>query len=189
MFHRYEDEFIKVLRSELAKQGLDLRDEDLGKIRLCVNEIKRRNIPIDKALETAKAIAQVIAERPYRQLTGGEINSLLSRIGSCKLVGYQLRRNETICCPIIVPKGFLAISIIMVSSSPGNISFFIKRIGEPVNTNAYYAEDIVLVGYFDTNGASWVQRLSPGIYLLEVHNYYNESVSVVLDVLTCVIND
>ncbi|MCG2870545.1 MAG: hypothetical protein L7H10_07330, partial [Vulcanisaeta sp.] len=65
----------------------------------------------------------------------------------------------------------------------------IKRIGEPIDKNAYYAEDIILVGYFDTNTATWNQRLSPGLYLVEVHNYYNEDVNVSVDVVTCIISD
>jgi len=186
MFHRSEDP-MKVVIDELAKQGVALNSEVLGKVQACFNEL-RRDIPPSKFHDVAKAMAPVIAERLRGHVPSGFEGSL-SIISSCRLIGYQLRRRESIYCPIIVPAGFTAVSIISVSSSPGNVFLFIKRIGESIDKNAYYAEDIILVGYFDTNTATWNQRLSPGLYLVEVHNYYNEDVNVSVDVVTCIISD
>jgi hypothetical protein len=188
MFHRSE-ELMRIIKNELTNQGIAPSDDILERIRVCIDELKRRNIPPDRFRDIARIIAQVIAEKPYRQIPSSGLEGFLSMISSCRLIGYQLRRNESIYCPIMVPAGFTAISMIGVSSTPGNISLFIKRIGEPIDKNAYYAEDIILVGYFDTNTATWNQRLSPGLYLVEVHNYYNEDVNVSVDVVTCIISD
>jgi len=178
---------MKFVVDELAKQGVALSSEDLERVQACSNELMR-DIPPGKFRDVAKAMAQVIAERLRGHMPSGFEGSL-SIISSCRLIGHQLRRRESIYCPIIVPAGFTAVSIINVSSSPGNVFLFIKRIGEPIDRNTYYAEDVILVGYFDINKVSWSQRLNPGLYLVEVHNYYNEIVGVSIDVMTCIIND
>ena len=185
MFHKSDDP-VKVIIDELTKQGMTLSSEDLERIQACFDEL-RRSVPPGKFRDVAKAVAQVVVERLRGYVPSG-FGGFLSIISSCRLIGYQLRRRESIYCPIIVPAGFTAVSTISVSSSPGNVFFFIKRIGEPINRNAYYAEDVILVGYFDINRVSWCQRLNPGLYLVEVHNYYNESVVVSIDVMTCIIN-
>jgi hypothetical protein len=148
MFHKSED-LMKALIDELAKQGVALSNEDLERVQACFNEL-RRDIPTGKFRDIAKAVAQVIAERLRGHVPSG-FEGFLSIISSCRLIGYQLRRRESIYCPIIVPAGFTAVSTISVSSSPGNVFLFIKRIGEPIDKNAYYAEDVILVGYFDIN--------------------------------------
>ncbi|WP_243681399.1 hypothetical protein [Vulcanisaeta souniana] len=83
--------------------------------------------------------------------------------------------------------GFIGVSIIAVMARLGSISLIIKRVGEPVSDNAFYAEDLILVGYFDTNNLTWTQRLNPGIYLVEVSNSYGEDVNISIDVITCIL--
>ncbi|MGC8607133.1 MAG: hypothetical protein ACP5GZ_09195 [Vulcanisaeta sp.] len=187
MFHDYETEFIKVLRLELRNLGIELTDEQLNKVRVCVNELKRRHLPLSEAKEIARIIAQILSENPLVTSTREDVRQFLSVISSCRLVGFQLRRHESIYCPIMVPMGFIGISIIAISTSSGNVTLLIKRVGEPVSDNAYYAEDITLVGYFDISNVVWTQRMNSGIYLVEINNLYGNDVNISIDVVTCIL--
>ncbi|ADY00701.1 hypothetical protein VMUT_0490 [Vulcanisaeta moutnovskia 768-28] len=187
MFHDYETEFIKVLRLELRNLGIELTDEQLNRVRVCVNELKRRHLPLSEAKEIARIIAQILSENPLVTSTREDVRQFLSVISSCRLVGFQLRRHESIYCPIMVPMGFIGISIIAISTSSGNVTLLIKRVGEPVSDNAYYAEDITLVGYFDISNVVWTQRMNPGIYLVEINNLYGNDVNISIDVVTCIL--
>ncbi|WP_243681397.1 hypothetical protein [Vulcanisaeta souniana] len=91
MFHSYETEFIKVLRTELRNLGTEITDEQLDKIKVCISELKRRHLPLSDARDVARIIAQVLSENPLIASTREDVRQFLSVISSCRLVGFQLR--------------------------------------------------------------------------------------------------
>ncbi len=44
MFRNYEEEVIRALREELKRQGISITDEQIDKVRMCINELRRRHI-------------------------------------------------------------------------------------------------------------------------------------------------
>ncbi|ADN51455.1 hypothetical protein [Vulcanisaeta distributa] len=188
MFRNYEEEVIRTLRDEFRSRGINVTNEQIDKVRMCINELRRRHVPLSQAREIAKLIAQVLSEVPFATLSMENIRQFLSMVSSCRLVGFQLRRHESIYCPIMIPRDFIGISLITVTTLLGNVTLLIKRVGEPISDNAYYAEDVILVGYFDVNNVVWSQRFDPGIYLVEVNNSFSDNVNVTIDVMTCILS-
>ncbi|WP_054853589.1 hypothetical protein [Vulcanisaeta distributa] len=188
MLHNYEEEVIKTLREELRDRGINVTDEQIDKVKMCISELRKRRIPLGQAKEVARLIAQVLSETPLAALGMEDIRRFLSMISSCRLVGFQLRRHESIYCPIMVPRDFIGVSLITVLTQLGNVTLLIKRVGELISDNAYYAEDVILVGYFDVNNVMWSQRFDPGLYLVEVSNSFVDNVNVTVDVMTCILN-
>ena len=188
MFHDYEEEVIRALREELESQGVGITDEQVDKVRMCINELRRRHIPLNQVREVARLMAQILSEVSPAALGMEDVRHFLSTFSSCRLVGFQLRRHESIYCPIMVPRDFVGISLITVSAQLGNVTLIIRRVGEPISDNAYYAEDLILLGYFDVSNVVWSQRFDPGIYLVEVNNSYGGDVNVSIDVMTCVLS-
>ncbi|WP_054857108.1 hypothetical protein [Vulcanisaeta sp. JCM 16159] len=188
MLHNYEEEVIKTLREELRDRGINVTDEQIDKVKICISELRKRHVPLGQAKEVARLIAQVLSETPLAALGMEDIRRFLSMISSCRLVGFQLRRHESIYCPIMVPRDFIGVSLITVLTQLGNVTLLIKRVGEPISDNAYYAEDVILVGYFDVNNVMWSQRFDPGLYLVEVSNSFGDNVNVTVDVMTCILN-
>lgn len=188
MFRNYDEEVIKMLSEELRNQGISITDEQIDKVRMCINELRRRRVPLSQVREIARLIAQILSEVPLISPGMEDIRHFLSMVNSCRLVGFQLRRHESIYCPVMVPRDFMGVSLIIVSTQLGNVTLLIKRVGEPISDNAYYAEDVILLGYFDVNNVVWSQRFDPGIYLVEVNNSYGDNVNVTIDVMTCVLS-
>ena len=188
MFHNYEEEVIKALREELKNQGISITNEQIDKVRMCINELRRRRVPLNQVREIARLMAQIISEVSLTAPGIEDVRQFLSMVSSCRLVGFQLRRHESIYCPIMIPRDFIGISLIMVSTRLGNVTLIIRRVGEPISDNAYYAEDIMLLGYFDISNVVWSQRFDPGIYLVEINNSYGDNVNVTIDVMTCVLS-
>ena len=188
MFHDYEEEVIRALREELRGQGVGITDEQIDKVRMCINELRRRRIPLSHVREIARLIAQILSEASLAALGMEDVRHFLSTFSSCRLTGFQLRKHESIYCPIMVPRGFIGVSLITVSTQSGSVTLIIRRVGEPISDNAYYAEDLILLGYFDVSNVVWSQRFDPGIYLVEVNNSYGGDVNVTIDVMTCVLS-
>lgn len=188
MFRNYDEEVIKMLSEELRNQGISITDEQIDKVRMCINELRRRRVPLSQVREIARLIAQILSEVPLISPGMEDIRHFLSMVSSCRLVGFQLRRHESIYCPVMVPRDFMGVSLIIVSTQLGNVTLLIKRVGEPISDNAYYAEDVILLGYFDVSNVVWSQRFDPGIYLVEVNNSYGDNVNVTIDVMTCVLS-
>ncbi|WP_252901249.1 hypothetical protein [Vulcanisaeta sp. JCM 14467] len=150
--------------------------------------VEEKAYTLSQVREVARLMAQILSEVSLTALGMEDVRHFLSTFSSCRLTGFQLRRHESIYCPIMVPRDFIGISLITISTQLGNVTLIIRRVGEPISDNAYYAEDVILLGYFDVSNVVWSQRFDPGIYLIEVNNSYGDNVNVTVDVMTCVLS-
>ncbi len=182
----FEREFYSTLKRELSREGLYPSVEFLEHARQCMHALRRSGIPVEKARDVARMLAKIASMKvKWDSSFNKAYAEFLSILNSCRIDGYSLKRGEAISCPIIVPRGYLAFSLIDVYATSG-VNVIVKKIGEAVE-GAFYSVDLIHMAFFDVEKASWVQKLTPGMYLVQVNNYCSPAVTATLNVSTCVV--